>query len=325
MKKKILSIIVSLGILLSLFNPASASDSIKVYINGELQSYNQQPILQNNSTLVPLRGIFESLGATVDWNGGTQTVTATKESTLVILKIGSTKPTINGNVKTISTPAQIINNSTMVPLRFIGESLGADVNWNGNTRSITIISTGKSYDVVLNFPANRYPETATHIQNAIDKGETPICTIDRDGADENRSQSLKGIPTKEGFDRDEFPMAMCAEGGDGADIAYVESSDNRGSGSWVGNQLEQYPDGTRVLFVIDGTVNGNTQTVTPTITIPTTPSKPTIDLSKSDYNCSDFKTQVEAQAVFEAAGGLEGNDPYRLDTDKDLRVCESLK
>jgi hypothetical protein len=56
--------------------------------------------------------------------------------------------------------------------------------------------------------------------------------------------------------RDEFPMAMCAEGGEGADVAYVEPSDNRGSGSWVGNHLEDYQDGTRVLFVIDGGKSG---------------------------------------------------------------------
>lgn len=323
--KKLIVVLMSL----MLFVPVvSAESPISVYIDGKQQTYSQPPILQNNSTLVPLRGIFESLGAKVDWNGTTQTVTAVKESTTVILKIGSTQPTINGTVKSISTPAQIINSSTMVPLRFVSEALGADVNWDGKARSITIISTGKTYDVVLNFPADKYPKTAAHIKSAIEKGETPICTIDRDGADENREQSLKGIPTKDGFDRDEFPMAMCAEGGEGADVAYVESSDNRGSGSWVGNQLEDYPDGTRVLFVIDGNVNGTTQPVTPTVPtnqVPTTPTKPSVELTKDDYNCSDFSTQAEAQAVFEAAGGLKGNDPYRLDTDGDLRVCESLK
>ncbi len=323
--KKLLILLMSLFLLVPY---VSAEQPISVYIDGKQQTYNQPPVLENGSTLVPLRGIFESLGANVEWNGTTQTVTATKESTTVILRIGSNQPTVNGQTKTISTPAQIINSSTMVPLRFVSEALGSDVNWNGTTRSITIISTGKNYDVVLNFPASKYPETAAHIKNAIENGESPICTVDRDGADDNRDESLKGIPTKEGYDRDEFPMAMCAEGGEGADIAYVESSDNRGSGSWVGNQLEDYPNGTRVLFVIDGNVNGTTQPVTPTIPtnpVPTTPSKPTIELTKDDYNCSDFKTQAEAQSVFEESLRIFGKDVYRLDNDGDKRVCESLK
>ncbi|MDR6884006.1 hypothetical protein J2X61_005804 [Bacillus sp. 3255] len=61
---------------------------------------------------------------------------------------------------------------------------------------------------------------------------------------------MKGVPTKKGYDRDEWPMAMCAEGGAGADIQYVAPSDNRGAGSWISNQLEKYPDGTRVEIMV---------------------------------------------------------------------------
>lgn len=123
-------------------------------------------------------------------------------------------------------------------------------------------SKDKNYDVVLYFPASKYPETAAHIESAISKGESSICTIDRDGAEENREESLEGIATKSGYDRDEWPMAMCAEGGAGADIAYIDPSDNRGAGSWVGNQLESYSDGTRVLFVIDGNTDGKVLSAT---------------------------------------------------------------
>jgi hypothetical protein len=103
--------------------------------------------------------------------------------------------------------------------------------------------------VRLDFPSDRYPETARHIQDAIGNGESSVCTIDRNEAEENRKESLKGVPTKKGYDRDEWPMAMCAEGGAGADIEYITPSDNRGAGSWVGNQLEDFPDGTRVEFM----------------------------------------------------------------------------
>jgi len=106
------------------------------------------------------------------------------------------------------------------------------------------------YDYVLEFPSDSYPETAMHIFSAIENGHSDVCTIDRNGADERRKQSLKGISTRDGYDRDEWPMAMCAEGGAGASVAYVDSSDNRGAGSWVGHQLSAYEDGEKILFIV---------------------------------------------------------------------------
>ncbi len=108
-----------------------------------------------------------------------------------------------------------------------------------------------SYDYELLFPSEKYPETALHIYGAIEQGHSNVCTIDRTGAEANRKKSLAGIDTKKGYDRDEWPMAMCKEGGEGASVAYVASSDNRGAGSWVGHQLSDYPDGTMVLFVVE--------------------------------------------------------------------------
>ncbi|MEK5447452.1 NucA/NucB deoxyribonuclease domain-containing protein [Paenibacillus sp. FSL R7-0331] len=115
--------------------------------------------------------------------------------------------------------------------------------------SVTTTPAGSGEVVQLVFPSDRYPETAGHIQEAIRNGESAICTISREDAEENRKESLKGVPTKKGYDRDEWPMAMCAEGGAGADIEYITPGDNRGAGSWVGNQLEGYADGTRVEFM----------------------------------------------------------------------------
>ncbi|WP_396136116.1 sporulation protein [Brevibacillus brevis] len=105
-------------------------------------------------------------------------------------------------------------------------------------------------DYVLEFPSSKYPQTAEHIRSAIAKGQSAVCTIDRRGADKNREKSLKGVPTKPNYDRDEWPMAMCREGGSGADIAYISPADNRGAGAWIANRLEDYPDGTRVKIVV---------------------------------------------------------------------------
>ncbi|TKI10895.1 DNA-entry nuclease [Bacillus cereus] len=114
----------------------------------------------------------------------------------------------------------------------------------------TSVKKTNTYDQVLEFPKERYPETGKHITDAIKEGHSEVCTIDRGGAADRRKLSLAPYPSKKGYDRDEWPMAMCKEGGKGAHIEYISPADNRGSGSWVGNKLDKYPDGTRVKFEV---------------------------------------------------------------------------
>jgi hypothetical protein len=97
--------------------------------------------------------------------------------------------------------------------------------------------------VVVRLPARRYPLTADHVRDAIAAGEPRVLHVDRDGAERNRDESLDGIPTHSGFDRDEYPPAVSREGGAGAHVRHVPSADNRGAGSVLGNQLADYCDG----------------------------------------------------------------------------------
>lgn len=103
-----------------------AETQIGVIINNQKQSYSQSPVNQNGALLVPLRGIFEALGASVDFNAKTQEITAKKGEKEVWLKVGSNSAKINGITIQISTPAQLINGNTMVPLRFVGEAFDAN-------------------------------------------------------------------------------------------------------------------------------------------------------------------------------------------------------
>ncbi|MHA2916765.1 DNA-entry nuclease [Bacillus cereus] len=114
----------------------------------------------------------------------------------------------------------------------------------------TSVKKTNTYDQVLEFPKERYPETGKHITDAIKEAHSEVCTIDRGGAADRRKLSLAPYPSKKGYDRDEWPMAMCKEGGKGAHIEYISPADNRGAGSWVGNKLDKYPDGTRVKFEV---------------------------------------------------------------------------
>lgn len=113
---------------------------INVLLDGTALTFDVPPQMVDGRTLVPLRAIFEALGAEVDWNDATRTITATKDATTVVLALGSTTPTVNGQTVTIDVPAAAIDGRTLVPLRFVAESFGVEVNWDGDTRTVTITS-----------------------------------------------------------------------------------------------------------------------------------------------------------------------------------------
>lgn len=123
--KKTLSLFLVFFMLFALVSTVSAAEQpITVKINGETQTYNQPPVIKSGSTLVPLRGIFESLGASVFYDASTKKIHATKGSTVVELQLGKKEALVNGKKVTLSVAAEVMNGSTMVPLRFISESLG---------------------------------------------------------------------------------------------------------------------------------------------------------------------------------------------------------
>lgn len=126
------------------FQSHAAANEVKVYIYGAKQQYDQPPVIENNRILVPLRGIFESLWANVNWDPKTQTITAVKDKTKVILKIGSKYATVNGKAVAIDVPAKVIKNRTLVPLRFIGEALGEQVYWSKKEMIVKIGSEHNS-------------------------------------------------------------------------------------------------------------------------------------------------------------------------------------
>lgn len=117
----------------------------------------------------------------------------------------------------------------------------------GSTNGVNVFSGDSNYTVVI-IDSQKYPESAEHIKAAVKEGHPAMLTLNRSVADENRRQSLAGIPEKSYADRDEYPPASFSEGGQGAHVAYIDSSDNRGSGSSFRWQLSGVPDGTRVRF-----------------------------------------------------------------------------
>ena len=116
---------------------------IRILINNKFLSTDQPPVLINDRTMVPLRAIFEALGATVDWNDTEKSVTAKKDNTSVYMQIGNNKITVNGNITELDVPAQIVNDRTMVPVRAVAEAFDCNVNWNGYQKYVIITPNGQ--------------------------------------------------------------------------------------------------------------------------------------------------------------------------------------
>ncbi len=116
---------------------------IKVIVDDQVLPLDTTPLIVEGRTLVPVRAIFEALGATVEWNPVTQSIKAIKGSLIITMQIGQKTAYISDVPKTLDVPARLYNNRTLVPLRFVGEALGAKVDWNEQTRKI-IITTGEN-------------------------------------------------------------------------------------------------------------------------------------------------------------------------------------
>lgn len=118
---------------------AEAKFPIRVYLNNELVHLSHgQPQMVNERVLVPVRGVLEKLGAKVSWNAKSETITVTLEDKTILLVVGKKEAQNNGKIIELDSPAMIIGNSTYVPLRFIGEALGANVTWRSASQSVHI-------------------------------------------------------------------------------------------------------------------------------------------------------------------------------------------
>ncbi|MBR0366154.1 MAG: haloacid dehalogenase-like hydrolase, partial [Clostridia bacterium] len=126
-------------------NTLAADDGIKVIVDGsELQiaEGDTKPFIEDGRTLVPMRAIFEALGATVEWDDSTKTVTShdKNNTTTVTMQIGGDTVKINDTDVKCDVPAKIIDGRTVVPVRVISEGMNCDVSWSAETQTVTITS-----------------------------------------------------------------------------------------------------------------------------------------------------------------------------------------
>ena len=137
MKKSLFIIVLIFALLLSAFE-VQAGFGIKLYINNREVKCDVAPMIVNDRTLVPARVVFENLKAEVDWDATSRRVFITSGDKSIVFKIGSTQAVINDNPVVMDCAPLIVDDRTMVPIRFVSENLGYTVNWDGTAKKVSI-------------------------------------------------------------------------------------------------------------------------------------------------------------------------------------------
>lgn len=172
----------------------SNAQRIKVQVDGQPVYFaHTQPQYINGRVLVPLRGVFEQMGATVSWDPQTRMVVANKGGSDVELRIGDRVALVNGSNMNLDVPAMIVGGSTMVPIRFVSEALGAQVGWLEADHLVSITTAAGENTTVVTRPRQLrrvivradevIPVTLDHTLSSADnhRGDTFTATVRSDG------------------------------------------------------------------------------------------------------------------------------------------------
>jgi hypothetical protein len=150
--------------------PAFAAGPVSVTVNGNAANLNPPPTERAGRVFVPLRGVFEQLGASVVYQSGV--INATGRGHTISLKIGSQQATVDGQQQNVDVAPFIIGASTYVPLRFVSQALGASVNYDGSNRVVAINSNGGG-----NMAQNPPNQTITPVPGAGGGGQSGAITL----------------------------------------------------------------------------------------------------------------------------------------------------
>ncbi len=201
MKKEILSLFTAAVMVAGMSTAMAENPEVNVVVNGAKVNFaDQKAIIVNDRTLIPARGAFEAMGCTVEWDGEAREVevrssTNTKVATLtidsdkmVVLTYTSLFDAAKEEI-TLDVPAQIMNDRTMIPLRAVGEAMGATVAWDGETYTASITTTdGEKLE------SQKESLTATQAPEAT---EVPETSDDTDSTDTTEVPEATEAPAAE--------------------------------------------------------------------------------------------------------------------------------
>ena len=116
----------------------SFAEEISLFLNGNKITCDPAPVIENGRTLIPARALFEEMGAAVSWDGENQRVGIDYGNIKISMTIGDRTAVVSDKAVGLDVPPAIINGRTMIPLRFVSESIGADVSWDGEKRAVSV-------------------------------------------------------------------------------------------------------------------------------------------------------------------------------------------
>lgn len=142
MKKIIASLLSILALFIVFTFSATASDNISVYLNGKKLEFDIEPQITNDRTMVPMRKIFESIGAIVEWDASSKTITALKNSDKIIIQVDNNTMIKNNQSIELDVSPVVIGGRTLVPVRAVAEAFNADVQWSSRNTAVVIGTDG---------------------------------------------------------------------------------------------------------------------------------------------------------------------------------------
>lgn len=140
--KKILSLLLALLVCLAFSVSALAQEEAIVYVNGNQLITDVPAVIENGTTMLPFRAILNALGVKdedIKWHENSKSIEIRTEGKYIFLAIGSAGAIVDNNLITLNVAPYIVNNRTLIPVRFISEAMGASVSWDEETKSVKII------------------------------------------------------------------------------------------------------------------------------------------------------------------------------------------
>ena len=238
--KKILIKLVAMVLMMSFLGvPTSfASEEISVKINGETLIFDVPPQIVDGRTMVPMRTIFEALGASIEWYGETKTIIAKKADKTIKTTIGEKEISINEKITEMDVAPVIINSRTLVPARFVAEALGAEVAWDGDTKTVLITLVEESEEFA--YDASKYSKVECNSE----KGNMSIYNA-FDGKESTFWHSNYKARESEVIEKDKCPHVITVTFVTELEISavsYLPRQDNT-SGAWKKAEIHTSTDG----------------------------------------------------------------------------------
>ena len=257
MKKRILTLILALCMLASLSIPAFAEYPITVIVGGDEIYTDVAPMIINGRTMLPVRAVFEAIGADVDYIDEERKVVATKDDKTIEFVIDSNIMTVDGEDTTIDVPATIVNSRTLAPLRACAEAFDLEVGWDDVSRT-AIVKTEVAILSESSYVDN-FNETTTTYFTYDDNGFL-IATESTDGSWTKYTndhlgrvlvcESSSGLTVK--YTYNQYGDLLTSDYGDGTGekFEYDENGNRTYSGSLDGSNWYkfEYNDKNQVLY-----------------------------------------------------------------------------